>query len=139
DSSTNEVYANLDDAYTISQELFHAFQSDLGVYTSADRSVREAEGDIVSAAIALSIGEPAMSEDWDQGIKFKYTDNDLVYDKKVLTKEFDNDFNKAVDSRINFYKQREAQEGAKAPAGYIQKNSGVGALALKALVKRLYP
>jgi RHS repeat-associated protein len=137
--STNEVSANLESTYGIAQELFHAFQSDLGVYTSADNSVRETEGDIVSGAIALSVGEPAMSEDWDQGIKFNYTDDNLVFDKKVLTKEFDNDFNKAVDGRIDFYKKREIQDGAKAPATYVQKNSGVGALALKALVKRLYP
>jgi RHS repeat-associated protein len=133
---TNEVHANLESAYAVSQELFHAFQSDLGVYNSEDQSVRETEGDLVSGSISLSIGEPTMSEDWDQGIKFNYTDDNMVFGDKVLTKDFDKDFNKAVDARIDFYKKRETQEGAAAPSTYVQKNSGAGAKALKELVRR---
>ena len=138
DESTNTVSANLESTEAIAQEFFHAFQSDLGVYTSEDRSVRETEGDLVSSTIALSVDGLAMSEDWDQGIRFNYTNDNVEYDQRVLTKEFDSDFNKAVDARIDFYKKREAQDGAKAPAGYVQKNSGVGALALKEIVRRLY-
>lgn len=36
-----------------------------------------------------------------------------------------------VDQRIDFYKQRELQEGAAAPQGYIQENSGTPPLALQ--------
>ena len=133
-SKTGEVHVKLDNAYAISQELFHAFQSDIGVYSGKDLSVREAEGDIVSGSISLSLGEVTPAESWSGDIGFTYVDDDLNFNQSVFSEEFDADFNKAVDDRIDFYKQREATSGAKAPATYIQKNSEVGALALKRII-----
>ena len=134
---TNEVYS-IDDMYSLSQELFHAYQSDIGVYSSKDLSVREAEADIVSQNIAISVGFGAQSGDWSGMfiIKNEYIDNDLNFKTSILSsKQFDDDFNLAVNIRIAFYKNREKNERVKAPTTYIQKNSGVGALAIKRLVQ----
>ena len=131
---TNEVYA-IDNAGIISQELFHAYQSDIGVYDRNDISVRETEGDIVSSSVAISLGELSVGNShWDQGIGFEYVDDNLVLNESVLAEAFGKDFNNAVEARIAFYKNREKRDGAKAPRGYIQKNSGVGALALKKVI-----
>jgi len=130
---TNEVHAVSSEALV--QELFHAFQSDLGVYGSADLSVREAEGVLISSNIMLSLGELSMGNGWDQGIGFEYVDDNLIFNETVLTEDFDKDFNMAVDARIGFYNNREKVDGATAPRTYIQKNSGVGALALKKIVR----
>ncbi len=137
DGNTKEVHST-QNPQVLAQELFHAYQDDLGVYTDKDRSVREAEGDLVSASVAFSVGEPSMSySDWDQGIQLEYVDENLEFDEKVLSQEFDENFNKAVDARIEFYKKREQEDGAKAPGGYVQKNSKVGALALKTVVREV--
>ena len=133
-NETKEVHA-INDLYTLGQELFHAFQSDLGVYDKNDLSVRETEGDLISTNITTSLGEFGQSPLWDEGLGFKYVDNDLNFDESVLTKEFDKDFNSVVDNRIEFYKAREKNTGAEAPFSYIQKNSGKGAKALKKVVR----
>jgi len=132
--NNNEIYA-IDNLEVLSQEMFHAYQTDLGVYSDKDLSVRETEGDLVSSSIALSLGELTISNPWDQGIGLNYTDENLVFDEKVLSASFDKDFNKAVDARIEFYMNRQRLEGAEAPKTYIQKNSGTGALALKKLIR----
>ena len=131
---TNEIHA-IEDVATFAQEVFHAYQSDLGVYGKDDLSVRETEGDLVSSNIATSLGEMSLGNAWDQGIGFEYVDDNLVFNESVLTADFDKDFNKAVDARIEYYKNREKEFGAEAPATYVQKNSGVGALALKKVVR----
>ena len=134
---TKEVHS-VDDLYVLSQELFHAYQSDIGVYSSKDLSVRETEGDIVSQNIMYSLDFPAQSGKWNSlfNIEENYVDNNYNFKESILSsKQFDTDFNTAVNNRINFYKGREREDGAKAPATYIQKNSGVGALAIKRLVK----
>ncbi|MBK7221758.1 MAG: hypothetical protein IPH94_10660 [Saprospiraceae bacterium] len=102
-TETNEIYAYLD-VEKLAQEMFHAYQKDLGVYSKKDGSVRETEGDLVSSSIATSLVEPSMGYPWDQGIGFKYVDDNLVLNESVLTEDFDIDFNNAVDSRINFTK-----------------------------------
>jgi RHS repeat-associated protein len=136
-AKTNEV--SFIGPETMAQELFHAYQSDLGIYTRGDASVREAEGDIVSGSIMNSLGLPAKGTAfWDQGIIFEFVDENLNFNHSVLTPAFDNKFNSAVDARINFYKNKEKQTQARAPAGYVQPNSRVGALALKTLIKLLY-
>jgi hypothetical protein len=137
---TNEIHA-VNDIETLAQELFHAYQSDLGVYTDADMSVREAEGDLVSSNIASSLNSGlAKFNEWDQGIGFNnhYMDDNYIFNEGVLSKSFDEDFNKSVNARIQFYKNREENIGAKAPKSYIQENSGVGAKALKTVVTELY-
>lgn len=42
---TKEIFS-IDDIETLAQEMFHAYQSDLGVYTPEDLSVRETESEI---------------------------------------------------------------------------------------------
>lgn len=123
----------------MAQELFHAYQSDIGVYDQNDLSVRETEGDLVSGNIAnvLGIGTLGTGE-WDQGIPFEYVDMNLNFDDRVLTDSFDKKFNDAVNARIEFYKKRELETpGAKAPYSYVQPNSGKGALALKKLIRHI--
>jgi RHS repeat-associated protein len=145
DPSTNEIRFQ-NSLTAMSQEMFHAYQSDLGVYTSADLSVRETEGDLVSDNIVTSIiasGTVNMCSSvsiWgteDIGSK-KYIGNDGNFDLSVLSASFDADFNKAVDNRISFYLNRQKNEGVSAPKTYIQPNSRAGALALKRLVREVY-
>jgi hypothetical protein len=131
---TKEIHA-IENIEVLAQEMFHAYQSDLGVYNQADISVRETEGDLVSTNVAISVGEAARSNEWDQGIGYEYIDDNMTFDEKVLTEAFGVDFEKAVNSRIDFYKKREKEDGAKAPAGYVQKNSGKGAMALSKAVR----
>ena len=131
--NSNEIHS-IDNSMALAQEMFHAYQTDLGVYSGKDLSVREAEGDLVSINIAMSLGMPTISNSWDQGIGFNYVDENLVFDERVFSAAFDVDFNKAVDARIEFYMNRQRIEGAEAPKTYIQKNSRVGALALKKLI-----
>jgi RHS repeat-associated protein len=138
---TNEVYS-IDDMYSLSQELFHAYQSDIGVYSSKDLSVREAEADIVSQNImySLNIAFGGGSNLWDENMSTKqeYIDDNYNFKEGILSsKQFDIDFNTAVDKRIAFYKSREKRDGVKAPMSYIQQNSGVGALAIKKLVRSI--
>lgn len=137
DPGNNEISANLENTYAFAQEHFHAFHSDLGVYTPDDFSVMETEGDLVSAAITLSIGHLAMAEDWNQGSQFNYTNDNLEFDETVFSEEFNNDFNRAVDARIAFYEKRATQNENRAPNSYVQKKSGVDALAIKELVRRM--
>ncbi len=126
---TNDIhYVSLE---ALAQELFHAYQSDLSVYQNKDASVREAEGDIVSSNIILSLDKISSFNSWDEGIGFTYIDEEGNLDLSVLSEEFDVDFNIAVDNRIALYQNRENEYGAKAPESYVQENSGVGALALK--------
>jgi RHS repeat-associated protein len=137
ETNNNAISAILTSLPTIAQELFHAYQSDINVYNKNDRSVRETEGDIVTSNIIWELALNGFDySDWSQGIgTTKYVDSKDNFDKSIFSEEFDNDFNKAVDARIKFYKQREIEEEAEAPVGYIQKNSKVGALALKRLVR----
>jgi len=137
-TTTREIYS-VNNIEALAQEMFHAYQSDLGIYSPKDMSVRETEGDLVSSNIASTVGTGLSLNysSWDQGISKNnsYYDDNYIFDEGVLTEEFDVDFNKAVDARIDFYKKREVQEGAKAPYGYIQPNSGSGAQALKKVIR----
>ncbi|MCB0654154.1 MAG: RHS repeat-associated core domain-containing protein [Saprospiraceae bacterium] len=129
--NTNEIHS-VNDLHTLSQELFHAYQSDLGVYDSNDKSVRETEADLVSANVAMDVSPFGfIGTPWDQGINYEFVDLEGIYDESVMTEAFDKQFNIAVDARINYYKQREKEFGTKAPFSYVQENSRVGALALK--------
>jgi RHS repeat-associated protein len=134
-STTNTIHA-VEDISVLSQELFHAYQNDLGVYTDKDASVRETEGDLLSSSVANSVGKTSFGGGWDdQGIVFnpEYTDNDLIFTEGVLSESFDNDFNNAVNARIDYYKNGVS----KAPASYIQDNSGTQALAIKKAVREV--
>ena len=134
DPNTNTVYFTAN-YYAVSQELFHAYQEDLQVYDRNDLAVREAEADLFSESVAMSLGYGAKGSDkWNQGILWTYTDQNLVFTDQILTDEFDEAFSTAVDARIEYYKNLEENEGIEAHATYIQKNSGKGALALKQLV-----
>lgn len=53
--------------------------------------------------------------------------------EKDPAKQFDIDFNKAVNMRIKFY-----QEEGNAPRSYIQANSNTVAKALKFIIRKIY-
>jgi hypothetical protein len=132
----NTVSVLLGDDFIVAQELFHAYQQDLGVYDSSDLSVRETEGDIVSTNIGLSLGQGTVGTPWDQGIGFNYVDDDLNLNESVLSSDFDQDFSNAVDARISFYKGRNKENNQVGSTGsYTQANSGKSALALKKVVR----
>ena len=128
--SRSTVSAKIDDLYTLSQELFHAFQTDCNFYTSNDASVRETEGDIVSQLVMFDLRRISMSESWSSQL-FNYFDDYAG----LLTPQFSKDFSNMVDLRIDFYKQRELQDGAVAPKTYIQANSGKPPLALQKAIR----
>lgn len=135
--ATGEVHAVLNSTYVISQELFHAYQSDLGVYDSKDLSVRETEGDLVSSNIQMELGLLSPGGSWDQGIGFNddYVDENSAFDEGVLTESFNKDFSKAVDARIEYYKNTSKEIGVDAPKTYVGKNSGKAPLALQKAVR----
>jgi len=135
--ATGEVHAVLNSTYIISQELFHAYQSDLGVYDSKDLSVRETEGDLVSSNIQMELGLLSREGIWDQGIGFNddYVDENLAFDEGVLTESFNNDFSKVVDARIEYYKNTSKEKGVDAPKTYVGQNSGKAPLALQKTVR----
>lgn len=62
--SRSTVSAKLDNLYVLSQELFHAFQTDCNFYNSNDASVRETEGDIAAQLVMLDLERLTPSEDW---------------------------------------------------------------------------
>ena len=125
------VSAKLDNLYALSQELFHAFQTDCGFYTSNDASVRETEGDLAAQLVMLDLGRISVAESWSSQL-LNYADD---Y-PGILTSQFSRDFSSMVDKRIEFYKQRELQDGTKAPRSYIQANSGKPPLALQSALRK---
>ena len=139
--STNEVFS-INDPEVLAQELFHAFQTDLNCYSREDMSVRETEGDIVSTNIMYNLNQldktsspsqlhPSCEYIFKSG---KYTDKaTAMFNENVLSKQFDIDFNKAVNMRIKFY-----QEEGNAPRSYIQANSNTVAKALKFIIRKIY-
>lgn len=129
--SSSTVSAELDNLYVLSQELFHAFQTDCNIYTSNDASVRETEGDVVAQLVMFDLGRISVAENWSSQL-FDYAGN---YGG-ILTPQFSRDFSNMVDLRIDFYKNRELQDGAKAPKSYIQANSGKPPLALQKAIRK---
>ena len=124
----------------LAQELFHAYQWDLGVYqTDKDRSVIETEGDLMTVYVAneVVIGLPGMlSEQSDPGgwadeiseFTGSVTINPTL--KQIESSEYDKLFNKAVDKRIEHFKDK-----GKDYEGYIKPNSGKVPLAIKSVYK----
>ena len=131
ETSRSTVSAKLDDLYTLSQELFHAFQTDCNIYNSDDASVRETEGDIVAQLVMFDLSKISISESWSSQL-YNYVDDYAG----MLTPQFSKDFSNMVDLRIDFYKQRELQDDAKAPRSYIQTNSGKPPLALQRAIRK---
>jgi len=129
--SSSTISAELDNLYAFSQELFHAFQTDCELYTSDDASVRETEGDIAAQLVMFDLGRITPSASWSSQI-LNYVDDYAG----ILTPQFTMDFSSMVDLRIDFYKQRELQDGAKAPKSYIQANSGKPPLALQRAIRK---
>jgi len=95
----------------------------------------ETEGDLVSASIVNSVGMIAPIGGWDL-TGFKYLDENLNYNEKVFTDDFDSDFSQSVSARVTFYQNRE-KEGVLSTPGYVQENSGTSALVLKKLVREV--
>jgi len=125
------VSAKIDNLYVLLQELFHAFQTDCGFYNSNDASVRETEGDLAAQLVMFDLGRISMAENWSSQL-YNYIDDYAG----ILTSQFSRDFSSMVDKRIDFYKQREFQDGAKAPRSYIQANSGKPPLALQSAIRK---
>ena len=138
--STNEVFS-INDAEVLAQELFHAFQTDLNCYSREDMSVRETEGDIVSTNIMSYLNRGHTLNYWDKSnISYnkKYIDANNMFNMGIFSESFDNDFNNAVNARIEFYKQQDVTNGTLSPFSYLSPNSRVGALALKRVLKMIY-
>ena len=139
--STNEV-GFIDNIHTICQELFHAYQTEINVYNESDKSVREAEGDIVSYIIAVSVGATCVGiSGWDNGItdNMEYIDKDFNFKPDIInSSEFDNDFQTAVSNRVEFYKKRDSEEKMTFPPSYIQANLNAEAKAIKKVLSSIY-
>ena len=110
------------------QELFHAYQKELGVYSREDHSVMETEGDLMTEYVANEIGIPTSGMIVDQGdpggwgediLKINGTRDDNPTKEQVQSEKYDKLFNEAVDKRINHFKTK--GEDFK---GYIRPNSG---------------
>jgi RHS repeat-associated protein len=100
-------------SYVVAQELFHAFQDDLGVYDSEiDHSNIEAEGDImtkyvmIEAVLPIQNFEPGSS--WDTEINANFGGEfDIPSNSEVQSEAYNNFFQKAVEKRIIYYKDIE--------------------------------
>jgi len=135
--ATGKVHTDLT-THSITNELFHAYQSDLGVYDGNDKSVRETEADLVSINIHFELDLIAVGGSWDQGIGLNVEyldDNNDAFDEGVLTDSFNNDFSKAVDARIEYYKKTSREIRVKAPESYVAPNSGKPPLALQKAIR----
>lgn len=139
--NNNEV-GFVDNIHVICQELFHAYQSEIGEYNDCDKSVRETEADIVSFLIAASVYAPCVGiSEWDNGITCNpnYVDDNFNLKPDVLgSSQFDRDFTTAVNNRISFYNKRDLEEQLNSPASYIQNNSGREAKAIKLVLSAIY-
>ena len=127
------ISASLDNLYAISQELFHAFQSDCNIYSNNDASVRETEGDLAAQLVMYDLGRVCPAGDWSLQLLYYVGNNGYT---GILTPQFSKDFSNMVDLRIIFYKQRALQDGAQAPPSYIQANSGKPPLALQRAISK---
>lgn len=138
----NNTIGFVNNTHTICQELFHAYQNEIGEYDDLDKSVRETEADIVSYLIATSVGAGCVGiSEWDNGIvdNTNYVDNNYNLKPEVLDNlQFDLDFSIAVNNRIAFYKKRDAEEQINSPNSYIQSNSGIDAKAIKKVLSAIY-
>jgi len=140
DPNTNTVsYKNAGSAVTIAQELFHAFQKDLGIYGADDHSVIEAEGDIMSEYVSkeasLGLGGMLLEQGEEGGwaedlLNINGSRFDNPTNEQVQSGEFDKLFSESVDKRIEHFKGK-----GEAYKGYTTPNSGEGAKALKEVFK----
>ena len=133
--SNKVIVKDMSDYYPLAQELFHAYQEDLNIYTAKDRSVREAEGDLVSALVMDNLNMGAPVAPWLTDLFSKIINIEDTQEKtKYLTSyDFINEFNTAAEARIDFYKN----ERIDSPITYIQSNSKMGPQAFLILLKSI--
>jgi hypothetical protein len=127
---------------TLAQELFHAFQYDLGVYNLKDRSDKEAEGDIMTHYVAVEASLPVsgilseMVETWGKDIfnisEQKYSKNPT--NMQVQSSEYDELFIKASKDRVEFFKNK-VKNGEVTYKPYTSESSSQKPLAIKAVFK----
>lgn len=122
---TNTVSANLDNLYTLSQELFHAYQGDCALYTSNDHSVRETEGDLAAMLVVNDLNRipPCPGGDLWANSFYEYLYDE--YRESLFDERFVKVFDNLVDERIKYYLTTEEP-----PETYIQANSHKGPQAL---------
>ena len=140
DPNTKTVSVKNAAAYSIlAQELFHAFQKDLGVYGSEDHSVKETEGDLMTEYVANEAGlgyggmlfEQGEEGGWAEGIlQINGSRYENPTNEQVQSEEYDNLFNESVDKRIVNFKQK-----GDAYKGYTSPNSGKEPEAIKEVFK----
>ena len=131
DSETNTISANLNNLYSLSQEMFHAYQQDCAFYTSDDGSVRETEGDLMAMLVLTDISKYSISF----GVEWAIPFNDYLYDEyreSFFDKEFVNVFDHLVDERIKYYLTTKDP-----PETYIQPNSHKSPQALLNVLKNV--
>lgn len=141
----NEItFQDAYDPLIIAQELFHAYQRDLGVYTAEDHSVKEAEGDIMTQYIANEMDPTPligsilleMGDTWGKdileinGFKFENPTNE-----QVQSSEYDDLFTKASSDRVEYYKEKVKED--ERYTGYTSESSGQKPLAIKEVFKKV--
>lgn len=138
DKKNNSITTKLYSPSILAQELFHAFQSDLGVYNEKDHAVKETEGDLLTNYVANEAKFPVggiildMIEGWGKDIinysggRFNNPTNEQVQSDNFKTL-----FNKAVDKRISFFKTKGISY-----KGYTTPNSGAAPKALMILFQK---
>ena len=139
---TNTVtFKSLCSPSIIAQELFHAYQNDLGVYYQKDHTVIETEGDLMTQYVANEAGIPMggmLSEQsseggWAEDISVingdKFTN---PTNEQIQSEEYDAKFSEAVDFRIEHFKTL----GENYKGYYSTPNSGQKPLATKEVFKK---
>ena len=124
------------------QELFHAYQKDLGVYNRADHAIKETEGDLMTEYVVNEAGlgfgsmlsEQGMLGGWGEYIlEINGSRYDNPTNEQVQNEEYNKLFTEAVDKRIEHFKiQGEGYEG------YTTPNSGSEPKAIKEVFNKVY-
>ena len=119
--------------YVMAQELFHAFQKDGGFYEGSNPkplSTIETEGDIMTVYVMLESGSsfPTYGE-WMSDI-LNQAFKSIPSSVQVGGEEYQKMFQKAVDDRIQYYKE----QGMDTPT-YTAPNTGEKPKAIEATIK----
>jgi hypothetical protein len=137
----HSVVLSSSNSYVTAQELFHAYQDDGKFYAdrTASHAVIETEGDIAASYVCREAGLPMpKSPEWATDMENKYGQGiDPATNEEVQSDAYDKEFSKAVDKRVDFYKQKGKEENTDIYKGYSTPNDGEKPKALKEIYNKI--
>ena len=111
--------------YILAQELFHAYQNDLEIYTYLkDRSNMETEGDIMTMYVMFDVDGASVDPDWSNKIISTYGVYTVPSGEDVISKDYSIIFAETVEERIKYYKANQKENGTDF-SGYTRDASSI--------------